>query len=654
MNTPRSFRLALSQALLGSVFLSSAVFGQSAAELDALRAKADRGNAIAQYNLGLAYANRNTPAYDPVLAYAWLSLAAANGTTGKALGQLTDALTPQQLEAGKRQLAALTTSPVAPAAAITSPVRPADEPAPASPSVPTPTVGADHDNDQKKLSAELAAAWKENELLRAGLTAQLADARKRIAIAEAALASKDKEIAALNTRLAEATARLDAPVAPVVPDASAAEIATLRAEREQLQTAATTAAAELSTLRSALEKAKAEHAALRGQLANAETGVSEARRAQALAEAEVASLRAAADRSSAERLAVAAQLDAANAELAAAKEVAAKASVARVTPAEPAEPAEPNPRVAALETERDRLAASVKSLSQERDALTAQLAAATAAVPADPAPAIVAAPIPPAPTAPEAQTAETSAKLAELEQAKADTDTKLEAALRSFTLQQGEIDRLQKALASIDEERAATATRLDSANAELKTLRPQAAAAAARAEELASLRVQLASANETVANQASALEAANRNLVDARRAVDTATTELVTTRDQLRHTQAQSAAAANEVHQLKTRLALAGSLPAATTPSRPGSPSTALPAPAVSVPPPIPAAPAPSPAVETPAGPRVHTVASGDSLSRISKQYYGTASRWNEILQANRDVIRNPDSLTLGTQLRIP
>ena len=52
--------------------------------------------------------------------------------------------------------------------------------------------------------------------------------------------------------------------------------------------------------------------------------------------------------------------------------------------------------------------------------------------------------------------------------------------------------------------------------------------------------------------------------------------------------------------------------------------------------------------------PRIHTVGTGDTLSKISKQYYFTAARWNDILQANRDVIKNPNALTVGTKLRIP
>jgi nucleoid-associated protein YgaU len=44
----------------------------------------------------------------------------------------------------------------------------------------------------------------------------------------------------------------------------------------------------------------------------------------------------------------------------------------------------------------------------------------------------------------------------------------------------------------------------------------------------------------------------------------------------------------------------------------------------------------------------------GDTLTRISRQYYGTANRWNEIFQANRDTLANEGSLTVGASLRIP
>ncbi len=60
------------------------------------------------------------------------------------------------------------------------------------------------------------------------------------------------------------------------------------------------------------------------------------------------------------------------------------------------------------------------------------------------------------------------------------------------------------------------------------------------------------------------------------------------------------------------------------------------------------------PVVSTAAETRFHTVVEGDSLSRISMRYYGTANRWQEIFQANRDVLQGSSALRVGMQLRIP
>ncbi len=59
------------------------------------------------------------------------------------------------------------------------------------------------------------------------------------------------------------------------------------------------------------------------------------------------------------------------------------------------------------------------------------------------------------------------------------------------------------------------------------------------------------------------------------------------------------------------------------------------------------AAPAPLP-------PKTHTVVEGDTLTKISLEYYGTARRWQAIFQANRDVVANEEVLSIGTVLRIP
>lgn len=52
--------------------------------------------------------------------------------------------------------------------------------------------------------------------------------------------------------------------------------------------------------------------------------------------------------------------------------------------------------------------------------------------------------------------------------------------------------------------------------------------------------------------------------------------------------------------------------------------------------------------------PRSYTVKSGDSLSSISRQVYGTPSRWIDIYQANRDRLSSENALKVGQDLRIP
>jgi len=55
------------------------------------------------------------------------------------------------------------------------------------------------------------------------------------------------------------------------------------------------------------------------------------------------------------------------------------------------------------------------------------------------------------------------------------------------------------------------------------------------------------------------------------------------------------------------------------------------------------------------AKPRVHKVVSGDTLSGIAKQYYGSSDKWNDIYQANKEVIGdNPNAIRVGQELTIP
>ncbi len=49
-----------------------------------------------------------------------------------------------------------------------------------------------------------------------------------------------------------------------------------------------------------------------------------------------------------------------------------------------------------------------------------------------------------------------------------------------------------------------------------------------------------------------------------------------------------------------------------------------------------------------------HDVARGDTLSAISKQYYGDANKYNAIFEANRPMLTHPDKIYPGQKLRIP
>jgi hypothetical protein len=51
---------------------------------------------------------------------------------------------------------------------------------------------------------------------------------------------------------------------------------------------------------------------------------------------------------------------------------------------------------------------------------------------------------------------------------------------------------------------------------------------------------------------------------------------------------------------------------------------------------------------------QTYTVQPGDTLSKISERFYGSAGQYMRIFEANRDKLKDPNKIQVGQQLRIP
>jgi nucleoid-associated protein YgaU len=51
---------------------------------------------------------------------------------------------------------------------------------------------------------------------------------------------------------------------------------------------------------------------------------------------------------------------------------------------------------------------------------------------------------------------------------------------------------------------------------------------------------------------------------------------------------------------------------------------------------------------------RFYRVQPGDTLSKIAQQHYGEASKYNQIFEANRPMLKDPDHIYPGQMLRVP
>ncbi|HEV8072668.1 MAG TPA: LysM domain-containing protein [Opitutaceae bacterium] len=251
-----------------------------------------------------------------------------------------------------------------------------------------------------------------------------------------------------------------------------------------------------------------------------------------------------------------------------------------------------------LATEKQKVA----DIQAERDDLAQKLAQAQTAA--------TAAPPPPPPAA--------SPESPDLQKEAADAEDKLNMSLRAYTLLQSENDQLKDTLAKTTDDKNSLAAQLDDTK---HTADDRQVTINQQVQLVASLQA------------AAATDAKN---IDA-------------LHDQLRQMQNLVSQLAAENAELKTRLVLD-----APSPSTPTPPSY-TPAPALA---PSPDAPATTPAAATPSpdatGPRTYKVVSGDTLAKISKQFYGTSTRWQQILDANHDKLHSDKSLRVGMELKIP
>jgi nucleoid-associated protein YgaU len=52
--------------------------------------------------------------------------------------------------------------------------------------------------------------------------------------------------------------------------------------------------------------------------------------------------------------------------------------------------------------------------------------------------------------------------------------------------------------------------------------------------------------------------------------------------------------------------------------------------------------------------PKMYKVKPGDTLSKISKEFYGSSNDYMRIFEANKDKLSDPDKIQVGQELKIP
>jgi nucleoid-associated protein YgaU len=183
----------------------------------------------------------------------------------------------------------------------------------------------------------------------------------------------------------------------------------------------------------------------------------------------------------------------------------------------------------------------------------------------------------------------------------ADVQDKLAMSLRSFSVIQDENGQLQATIDKLTADNASLSQQLDAAHSSIAALQVQAAA----------------------------------------------TSQIDPLRTELRQSQDEAGRLAMENSQLRTHVALQSPGPGSARPMplRPGTPDAL----AASTP-----VPAPEAAPAAPAAEKTYVVAEGDTLTKISRKFYGTSGRWEDILKANHDTLKDEKSLSVGSTIKIP
>lgn len=53
-------------------------------------------------------------------------------------------------------------------------------------------------------------------------------------------------------------------------------------------------------------------------------------------------------------------------------------------------------------------------------------------------------------------------------------------------------------------------------------------------------------------------------------------------------------------------------------------------------------------------GHAIYIVKKGDTLSKIAKEHYGKSSKYHAIFEANKDILKDPDHIYPGQELKLP